>query len=287
MKTKCNLFFITTLILLVGFGNALSDDIYFKDGRILKNVKILHKEGSMLIVQTSTGESRFPKERILRIEEREFDPNVKSRLVTSESARTTKLDTLKNIKYGYMHIGIWGSLGIASSTDISNAIEPFEISNLNFGKNFNIIFGIRKILQTEFRKHTFAFPFFIQESEISGGSINIERLEISMKTKFNEWLFKFNPFFTSIKPPWALFFVYGIGKGEYVDEIGDGFKNGKEKIYGLELTYLLKFLSASVFLEWRKVNFENFTIAQFGAVDEDFLMNHFSLGIKMSVGFGK
>ena len=56
----------------------------------MRIAKILKKEGSFMIFQTSFGISKFPKDSILKIEKKEYNPNSESSLETPASDNRNK-----------------------------------------------------------------------------------------------------------------------------------------------------------------------------------------------------
>lgn len=85
MKFRINsgFFFLLTMIFLMRIG--LADDLYFTDGKIFKNIKVLREEGNWIFVQSSAGERKFHKKGILRIEESTYDPNRDSEFFNSKT----------------------------------------------------------------------------------------------------------------------------------------------------------------------------------------------------------
>ena len=154
-------------------------------------------------------------------------------------------------------------------------------------KYFDCCFGLRNIFQVEYRSDKSNHDFHLTEPTIKGGQITTEGMQIPMQLTFKEWLFKINPFFKATDPRLAIFLIYGTGNVENLDEAGDGFKNGSESVYGLEVGYLIKYLSASVALEYRNITFKQFELQDFGSLNEAFGMGYFIIGLKVNIGLGK
>ncbi len=186
----------------------------------------------------------------------------------------------------YIHLGLGRGMSIASSNDIENVITPFKIYPLSFDKSFNLLLGYKNILQIEFRSNKSNHDFHDTEPTFQGGQITRTGTEIEMEIAFKEWLFKVNPFFSTTNPRVAIFFVYGIGDVNNVDAVGDGFKNGVNSIYGLDISYIVRYISASAALEYRNITFKRFELQDFGTLEQDFGMGYFIINLKLSVGWG-
>lgn len=175
-------------------------------------------------------------------------------------------------KYGYAHVGLGRGLSVAGSSDIETAIKPFEMYPVSFDKYFNFTVGFKNLLQVEYRSNKSNHNFHLTEPTFQGGQVTREGIEIEMELTFKEWLFKINPFFKATDSRVAVFLLYGIGNVENLDVAGDGFKDGNDSVFGLDISYIVKYLSASAALEYRKITFKKFILQDSGSLNEDFGM---------------
>jgi len=235
--------------------------------------------GDSLILLVHRPDNRSDNVKIQNLNEREPGQS-------KEYQTAPKLYPLA-LQYGYFHLGMGGGFSIASSSDIETAIDPFEMYPVSVDKYFDCCFGLRNFVQVEYRSNKSNHDFHFTEPTLKGGQITREGLQIPMQLTFKEWLFKINPFFKVTDPRLAIFFIYGTGNVENLDDEGDGFKNGSESVYGLEIGYLVKYLSASVALEYRNIAFKQFELQDFGSLSEKFGMGYFIIGVKVNIGLGK
>jgi len=86
-------------------------------------------------------------------------------------------------------------------------------------------------------------------------------VDIDMKYKYEDFLFKINPFFKNYNnaEESAVFFVFGRGDVKYLDKKGDGWK-GNSTIYGIEIVDIEKKFSTCIGLKVKNINFDRGTM---------------------------
>lgn len=165
-----------------------------------------------------------------------------------------------------------------ASSEIEKLISPYGIMG---GGAFwgGGRFGIRNILQIEYRwegksKHNFG------EDWRPG-----EEIEVEIKPK-NLLLAKINPLFFLEKGALATFLYYGRTSGvEYLDNNGDGWRDGDMKVYGVELMGLLKGFEAGVHVEYRDIAFHGVRVYGENVAD-DTKASQILLAVFLGVGWG-
>ena len=69
------------LLILCAFAQfSAGDDLYFKSGFALRNVRLVGANDSVVVVQTTQRVRRIPLENILRVEKKPFDPLLESQM---------------------------------------------------------------------------------------------------------------------------------------------------------------------------------------------------------------
>lgn len=140
-----------------------------------------------------------------------------------------------------------------ASSEIEKLISPYDIMG---GGAFwgGARFGIRNILQIEYRWESQSHHNF--GADLGPG----EEIEMEIKPK-NLWLAKINPLFFLQKGALTTFLYYGQTSGvEYLDMIGDGWRDGGMKVYGLEVMGLLKGFEAGFHAEYRDIVFHGLRV---------------------------
>jgi len=83
------------------------------------------------------------------------------------------------------------------------------------------------------------------------------------------------------------FFIYGTGKGDLLDDVGDGFFDGEKTIFGFELSSIHRYFTLSAGFEVHNITFERLSIEEFGSLTQDFeARNYLFLQLELSVGYG-
>jgi hypothetical protein len=165
-----------------------------------------------------------------------------------------------------------------ASNEIEKLISPYGIMG---GGAFwgGARFGIRNILQFEYRwegksNHNFG-------ADLGPG----EEIEMEIKPK-KLWLAKINPLFFLQKGPLTTFLYYGQTSGvEYLDNTGNGWRDGDMKVYGLELMGLLKGFEAGVHVEYRDIGFHGLLVNGENVAYET-KANQIKMAVFLGVGWG-
>ena len=103
---------VRTIVVVAFFvvGTVHADDIYFKDGRIFKNARILEDVGTWIRVETSKGLTKFKKDGIVKIEPKKYDPNLESKFVHTNIEPSSKFSLSNNEVASMNGFYIGGSL---------------------------------------------------------------------------------------------------------------------------------------------------------------------------------
>lgn len=271
---------VLLLIFCLSF-NLTADDIYFKNSYVLKNVKIIKRDAKWIEVQTTEGEAKYAVKSVFKIEKSPFDSNGQTQMLLTDKRNA---DEKMAPGIGYIHIGWGGSMDINSSDDIEMLMDPFKIQTLSLDNHFNLIAGFKNIAQIEIRNSTIKGIdlWYKQGNYLQNG----DRYEVKMKLSTSQWIVKFNPFFVVNPPYLAVFAMYGQGTSSYVDDHGDGFKNGKNRLFGIEFYYLAKYFSASLNLQWHTITFNKFDIQSIGYLEQKFEMSRLIFGVSLNIGMG-
>lgn len=91
MKTCC------LLILLVGIVCAMPDEVQLKNGKILKNCKVISQTDSVYFVESSFGRLSFNVKDVLRIDYNDYDKSKKS-LFVGDIVKSLDTMTFENKK---------------------------------------------------------------------------------------------------------------------------------------------------------------------------------------------
>ena len=270
---------VACLILL---SDSFADDVYFKNGYVLKNVQVIKYASDSLFVRTNQGESHYPAQNVLRIESHPFDPAKETQMLLADKRTAEEKDAPQ---IGFFHLGFGGSIDFNNSGDIEKVMDPYKMSSLNINKYLNIIAGYRNIAQIEYRNTN------IKDINLNYTTGNIlegrEVYTIEMYLRTTQWLIKVNPFFFSFAPYLAIYASYGQGTASYLDDNKDGFDQGTINIFGLEGYYLAKYYSVGIYLEYHKIQFKKFIIHSLGYLNKTFTMSRFLLGATVNIGLGK
>ena len=126
----------TLLFILILLSSSMADDIYFKRGQIIKNVKIIEETAFDIVIQTTNNQHKLRKETILRIVEKPFDPNIETEVIkASEDFTLSDSDKPPTIKKEFPNLILlpvsvlsfllsWDYFSQAS--DIQNTIDVFK-----------------------------------------------------------------------------------------------------------------------------------------------------------------
>lgn len=248
---------------------------------MVKNVKIIGRDEKWITVQTTDGKDKYPAKSVLKIEEGPFDINGQTQMVLQD--RRTP-DEKMAPEIGYVHLGWGGTLDFNSSDDINELMDPFKMGQANVDGYLNLIAGFRNLVQLEIGNNSvkginisYRTGYYFQGSKL---------YKIKMELKSSHWAVKINPLFFSTPSYIALFAMYGQGTSTYLDTNGDGFKNGKTKLYGVEFYYLSKYFSASLNLQWQRIIFNKFDIQTIGYFEKNIEMKRFLIGVTANIGLG-
>lgn len=189
-------------------------------------------------------------------------------------------------KYGYLHVGVGGALSAAQSDDIETVTYPFEIYPVSFDRFYHVSLGFKNILQLEYRKNRSNHDLYYTEETMNNGAITEEVIEIGMTQSFSEGVIKFNPLFMISDRGLAVFLELGLGSVENLDDSGYGFREGRESIYGIDVTFLMKYLSTGVAIEYHQVNFGRAELESYDSAGQEFGMEYFMFTVKIGVGLG-
>lgn len=134
--------FIRSMIVICAFTQFLcADDIYFNDGRILKNVKIVEENTAFVIVQTSEKKIKFSRDTISKIELHQYDPTIVSKY-SSGAPDNGKQKANRLVKNGvYLEVGA-PYIRIGSDFDgesiLTTSTQVFAVPEID--KNFGYAF---------------------------------------------------------------------------------------------------------------------------------------------------
>jgi hypothetical protein len=184
---------------------------------------------------------------------------------------------------GYGHLGLGGDMCILRSSDISELLNPFDPS-VGFGYSYFARVGFRNVVQLEYRGGRDKNDLLHREM---GWDFEYHTFEISMSSRYTEFVIKLNPVFYAYESKTlAIFFIWGKGDTEYVDDNGDGFWDGNETIYGFEVSRLLRNASVGASLEIHDVTFDRFAIKDLGCFVGNFDARYIRIGINVAGGLG-
>lgn len=189
-------------------------------------------------------------------------------------------------KWGYAHIGLAGNMFEVNPGNMNDLIEPFEVSTpINFDYFLYLCGGFRNIAQIEYRWGKESNNLFYDE--VGFPPTQIDRTTVDMKFDYSQVLFKVNPiFYINGLEEWIFFLVWGSGGVDYLDNKGDGFKNGTKEIVGVEIGTVMKYFSFSTSYERNSMEFKNFNIQGYEPVYRNLDASTWQVNLKVSVGFG-
>jgi len=181
----------------------------------------------------------------------------------------------------YIHGGIGIGTDWLSSSSIENdafasgpEIRPWGLLNVSY----HIRGGFNNVLQVEYTINVLGPDHPIRDDS---GPVDVD---IDMKFKYEDFLFKINPFFKNYNnaKESAVFFVFGRGGVKYLDKKGDGWK-GNSTIYGIEKVYIEKKFSTCIGLKVKNINFTKGTMPVLTGKNK---YSATSILIECSVAFG-
>ena len=96
---------IIFLISIISFSTILADDVYFKNGNILLNVKVLEQENKLTTVQFTTGKiKKIPNAIIDHIEYKKIPPEAKTQYIENLIELEQKLTSNQSGEYKYPNL---------------------------------------------------------------------------------------------------------------------------------------------------------------------------------------
>lgn len=204
--------------------------------------------------------------------------------VAAEGALGTQQKTMPPVYNAYTHLGVGGDIFIMKSSDIGELLDPFDPSAVGFGYSYFARVGLRNIVQFEYRggrdKNSLVQSYW-------GLDFKEHFTYIDMRNKYSEFVVKVNPVFYAYQSKdIAIFFLWGKGDIEYVDDNGDGFWDGEETVYGFEVSRVLRNVSAGASVEIHDATFQRFGLEQFGYFEGSFDAREIRIGINVGVGLG-
>jgi hypothetical protein len=209
MKTLLTISILSVLSVF----HLFADDIYLRNGRIIKNCKVIDTADAKVRYETNLGVGTLPLKSISTIISSPFDPLLKTTLEGSfshvqENENTQEKENIKHINvqgYYYVSIGItrnaYGSNFDGSNigqewSDVFGGGQPFYIPKIDPGSGMNIclgginrIFGIGYELSLSWSNHS---------SKITINDPSLERTYITNDPEIFDlevgvkWLFNFS-----------------------------------------------------------------------------------------------
>lgn len=191
-------------------------------------------------------------------------------------------------KYLYLHGGMSLGFGVISSKDLEEFMSPFDIYNVGGSYSFSLNTGFRNIAQIEYRKCNGAgHNFHHDEPSLTEGGFTIDRTVMKMSYDAWEWLLKINPFFVAYDSrTFATFLIGGVGRTEYLDKKKDGFTEGTESIFGIEVSSIHKSYSLGLSFERHGTTFKRFSITGYEPIEQEFKASYYLLGARFTFGLG-
>jgi hypothetical protein len=196
------------------------------------------------------------------------------------SAITSRRDRLPTV---YAHLGASFGLGGMGRGDVYKLIvDPFK-PTVGVGYTLGVSVGFRNIYQFQWR------PRSVASVDLFASSANV-RIPMTLHLK-DIFIHKLNLF--AFKKPGrggmarTLFVYYGSAGGgsvRHVDEASDGFLNGSDKLFGLELGILNRAGEASFFLERHAITFKSFDISGVGSLIGDIEATFWYFGLQFGLG---
>ncbi len=225
--------------------------------------------GDEIFYQTEIGES-------VASEEKESD-------IIPE--RITQLNPPTGI---YVAFGVGIGFDIQGSSDFDDLLDPYTFGLFGFDRSLQIKVGFKEFLQAEYRWSWRSGSFMDNEDYL----ISEETSTIDMHHSSKQILLKVNPFAFPGGNDWInkTYLVYGFGESKgFLDDAGDGFKDGKVTTYGVEVIPIesTNFLVLGSFgIEFETVDYKYFLLENFGG-NYEYPTSAWCLKFLFSVGVGK
>ena len=212
--------------------------------------------------------------------------NYESPVRSQSSKKNWEEILLSPLKYGFVHFYFAGQLWIFKCREFGELIDPVGYYPVDIIYNLGFAFGFRNILQIDYKFiNTGGNNLYIENPTFS----NIfNKDELPMKWKNNEWIFKVNPFFTKLNEIMAVYLYYGFGnKITYADSEDILLElNGKNNVFGIEVSWIKRVGSIGFFVDYRRITFSTLELSTVGKSEIKYKAGIVSFGARFSVGLG-